>query len=340
MPTVLVIDDDPLVAVSVQEAVPSWTVLEAPDGATGIECVRAHRSVLDLVVLDMIMPHDGVMTCLQIRTEAPGLPILPFTGVASSYAAAATSFGSAPPLFKPASPAALAAALHRALGLKPPPLEATPVLRYLQDGAARSEQTVRLEQPAVLRAVVLASSEVLKAGLRSSVTAAGGWVRYATTRAATLNSGLGSLRSSLLVADSDIQAAAVEVAHTFQLPLLIVARTMAAAYHATKVAQGVVVEPVALRTMGEALVAVGSGGGYHDKLLTVLLAQTSLTKTEQAVAQLLLLGLKDAEIASRLVVAAQTVRMHKMHIFDKLSVATLEELNAWCETERLAWQHA
>ena len=110
--------------------------------------------------------------------------------------------------------------------------------------------------------------------MRSSVTAAGGWVRYATTRTATSNSGLGSLRSSLLVADSDIQAAAVEVAHTFQLPLLIVARTMAAAYRATEVAQGVVVELAALRIMSEELAAVGSGACYHDRLLTVLLAQT------------------------------------------------------------------
>ena len=126
----------------------------------------------------------------------------------------------------------------------------------------------------------------------------------------------------------------------FQLPLLIVARTIAAAYQAAEVAHGVVVEPVSLPTMGEALATVASGICYRDKLLAVLLAQTSLTKAEQAVAPLLLLGLKDAEIASRLVVAAQTVRMHKMHIFDKLGVATLEELNAWCETERIAWQHA
>ena len=115
---------------------------------------------------------------------------------------------------------------------------------------------------------------------------------------------------------------------------------MAAAYRATEVAQGVVVEPVALRTMSEALAAVGSGANYHDKLLTVLLAQTSLTKTEQAVAQLLLLGLKDAEIASRLVVTTHTVRVHKMHVFDKLGVQTLEELNAWFETERIAQHYA
>jgi len=292
------------------------------------------------VVVDMIMPHDGVLTCLQIRTEAPGLPILPFTGVAASYAAAATSFGCAPPLFKPASPGALAAALHHALGLRPPPFEATPVLRYLQDGAARSEQTVRLDQPPVLRVVVLASSEVLRAGLRSSVTAAGGWVRYATTRAATLTRGLASLHVSLLVADSDIQAAAVEVARTFQLPLLVVARTIAAAYQAAEVAQGVVVEPVTLPTMGEAVATVTSGLCYRDKLLAMLLAQTSLTKAEQSVVPLLLLGLKDAEIASRLVVATQTVRMHKMHIFDKLGVHSLEELNAWCETGRITQYQA
>ena len=119
MPTVLVIDDDPLVAVSVRDAVPDWTVLEAPDGATGVECVRAHRLSLDLVVLDMMMPHDGIMTCLQIRTEVPHIPILPFTGEAA-YAATASQLGCAPAVFKPASPGVLAAALYQAIGLAPP----------------------------------------------------------------------------------------------------------------------------------------------------------------------------------------------------------------------------
>src|SRR5262245_55836605 len=62
MPTVLVIDDDPLVAASVRSAVPGWTVLETYDGASGIALVREQGSSLDLVVLDVRMPHhDGVL---------------------------------------------------------------------------------------------------------------------------------------------------------------------------------------------------------------------------------------------------------------------------------------
>ena len=58
----------------------------------------------------------------------------------------------------------------------------------------------------------------------------------------------------------------MEVAHTFELPLLIVARTITTAYHATEVAQGVVVEPVTLRTMGEAVVLLGTAGRLHRKV--------------------------------------------------------------------------
>jgi DNA-binding NarL/FixJ family response regulator len=314
-------------------------VLEAPDGAAGLAYIRTHRSSIGLVVVDMLMPHDGILTCLQIRTEAPQLPLLPFTG-AAAYAAMAAELGCAPTLFKPASPNTLAAALWQAIRFRPPPLIASPLIAYLQQQAAASERAVQLQRQAVLRVVVLASSEVLRAGLQSSITAAGGAVRIATTSAAILQNGLGSLRVSLLVADSDIEPVAIDIAQMFHLPLLIVARTMVAAYRAAEVAQGVVVEPVSPQTMAESLTAVAAGTEYRDRLLDVLLAQTPLSSTEQAVGQLLLQGLKDDEIAQRMSQQPQTVRAHKTHMYAKLGVRNRNEFVAWVEAERLGRRRA
>ncbi len=334
MPTVLVIDDDPLVAVSVRDAVPDWTVLEAFDGASGVECVRANHRNLDLVLVDMMMPHDGIMTCLQIRMEAPHLSLLPFTGEAT-YVAAASKLGCAPALLKPASPRVLAAALHEALNLTPPSLPADPFLFYMHQHAAKSEHTVRQQRQAVLRAVVLASSELLRAGLEGSITAAGGSVRFATTSAAIIRNGLPELKVSLLVADSDIQASAIDLAQSFHLPLLIVARSLTAAYHAAEVTQGVVVDPVSPRTMAEAMNVVASGECYHDTLLTTILTQTTLTKTEQTVGRLVLQGLKDEQIAVRLSQAPQTVRTHLMHLYAKLGVHSRDSFLTWVEATRV-----
>jgi CheY-like chemotaxis protein len=125
MPTVLVIDDDPLVASSVRAAAPEWTLLEAYDGAAGIAVVRTHHSSLDLIVLDVRMPqHDGILVCVQLRTEFPDLPILPITGAIEAIPML-TGLGCLSPLLKPVPLDLLATALHAAIGTRPPPLSAS-----------------------------------------------------------------------------------------------------------------------------------------------------------------------------------------------------------------------
>src|SRR6266496_3614471 len=132
MPTVLVIDDDPLVAASVRSATPGWRVLEAYDGASGIASARTHRPSLDLIVLDVRMPqHDGILVCVQLRTEFPDLPILPITGAVEAIAIL-TGLGCMSPLLKPVPLDVLANALHAAIGTHPPPLAAEPLLPYVQ----------------------------------------------------------------------------------------------------------------------------------------------------------------------------------------------------------------
>jgi hypothetical protein len=80
MPTVLVIDDDPATADALRRVAPSdWTVATAPDGVAGLDMVRRRAPMPDVVVLDVQMPHDGVLTALQLRRQHPNLPIVPCT---------------------------------------------------------------------------------------------------------------------------------------------------------------------------------------------------------------------------------------------------------------------
>ena len=332
-PEVLVIDDAPSVALSVRNAVPAWKVYEAYDGVSGMALVRAHRSSLDLVVLDVRMPHDGVMVCVQIRTEAPQLRILPFTGAAESVAVL-SGLGCAPALLKPAPPELLTTALHQAIGLAPPPLPADALFPYVQQLAAQSEHALALRAHRMLRVVVLAASDMLRTGLREAISMAGGSVRLESTSAAVLRNGLAHLRVCVLVADAGMQVEAAELAEQFGLPLLIVALTMTAAYRAIEVAQGIVVDPVAPGTMAEALAAVAAGKGYRDAVLDELFTTTSLNETERAIGLLLLQGWQTDAIADKLKRQAQTVYYYRSRIYSKLGVTDLEGLRAWADSRR------
>ena len=76
---ILVVDDDPMVATTVQRVLrpEGYEVEVALGGAQALEQARAQRP--DLVVLDLMMPGiDGLEVCRQLRTEG-SLPILMLT---------------------------------------------------------------------------------------------------------------------------------------------------------------------------------------------------------------------------------------------------------------------
>ena len=80
MNTLLVIDDDPLIADIIQALDPNWEVLSARDGLRGLDMLR-HRVAAeqppDLIILDIQMPgFDGYDTCILIRAIAPTIPIV------------------------------------------------------------------------------------------------------------------------------------------------------------------------------------------------------------------------------------------------------------------------
>jgi DNA-binding NarL/FixJ family response regulator len=337
-PMVLVIDDDHEVAAQVQQAVPDWAVHAAYDGVSGIAFVRTHWEQLDLIILDVRMPHDGIMVCAQVTEEtrihgrSTPLRILPYTGAedASDMLAA---LGCAPTLLKPATRDLLRLRMYQALGLPATPPPANPLLPYLQRMAARSEYELTQQYQFTTKVAILGSARMLRSMLREAVTAAGGDVRIDSTSATNLEAMLAQLQVTVLVADSGAHAAATTIAHRCGLSLLVIGLTMSAAYRALDTAQGVVVGLEDTATLATALIRVAAGDTYHDPLLTTPFNQYKLSATEQTIASLLLRGWRTGAIATSLCLQLQTVREYRSKIYTKMSVTDVdqirERINAW-----------
>jgi len=81
---ILVIDDEPLVAGVMAEALQSEgnDVIVAGSGQEGLRAIE--DSLPDAVFLDIVMPGlDGIATLRRIREKAPDLPVIILTGGAS-----------------------------------------------------------------------------------------------------------------------------------------------------------------------------------------------------------------------------------------------------------------
>jgi two-component system response regulator MprA len=119
---ILVVDDDPMVATTVQRVLrpEGYEVDVALGGAQAIE--RAHANRPDLVVLDLMMPGiDGLEVCRQLRADGD-LPILMLTarsGTADRVKGLDT--GADDYLVKPFAYAELLARVRALLRRTPPP---------------------------------------------------------------------------------------------------------------------------------------------------------------------------------------------------------------------------
>ena len=119
---ILVVDDDPMVATTVQRVLrpEGYEVDVALGGAEALEQARAHRP--DLVVLDLMMPGiDGLEVCRQLRASG-SLPILMLTarsGTADRVRGLDT--GADDYLVKPFAYAELLARVRALLRRAPPP---------------------------------------------------------------------------------------------------------------------------------------------------------------------------------------------------------------------------
>ncbi len=78
---ILVIDDEPTALDLIRRILEmnGYQVLVAKNGLEGVEMFR--KQPCDLVITDMVMPiKDGLQTILDLRVEAPDLPVIAISG--------------------------------------------------------------------------------------------------------------------------------------------------------------------------------------------------------------------------------------------------------------------
>ena len=119
---ILVVDDDPMVATTVQRVLrpEGYEVEVALGGSAALEQARANRP--DLVVLDLMMPGiDGLEVCRQLRADG-NLPILMLTARSGTAdRVRGLDLGADDYLIKPFAYAELLARVRALLRRMPPP---------------------------------------------------------------------------------------------------------------------------------------------------------------------------------------------------------------------------
>ncbi|MGH6988915.1 MAG: response regulator [Stellaceae bacterium] len=123
MSTILLIDDDPLVAFTVERMLQGGghTVIRAGDGEKGLKILRDEP--VDLIITDIIMPvKEGIETIREIREYDTTLPVIAVSGgghgAGGNYLRMARALGATETLAKPFDQEQLLAAVNRCLGQK------------------------------------------------------------------------------------------------------------------------------------------------------------------------------------------------------------------------------
>jgi CheY-like chemotaxis protein len=102
--TILVVEDEDAVRALVQEILADggYRILEARNGAEGLEIARQHDGPIHLVVTDVMMPElSGPELVRRLRRERPGVPVLYISGYVGNHALCDDAPGGAVFLRKP-----------------------------------------------------------------------------------------------------------------------------------------------------------------------------------------------------------------------------------------------
>lgn len=120
MTTILLIDDDPLVAFTVERMLQGagHDIIRATDGEKGIKLLKESR--VDLVITDIIMPvKEGIETIREIREHDAKIPVIAVSGgghgSGGNYLRMAQALGATEVLAKPFDQDELLAAVNRCL---------------------------------------------------------------------------------------------------------------------------------------------------------------------------------------------------------------------------------
>ena len=123
MTTILLIDDDPLVAFTVERMLQGagHAIVRASDGEKGLKLLKEGR--FDLVITDIIMPvKEGIETIREIREHDAKIPVIAVSGgghgSGGNYLRMAQALGATEVLAKPFDQDELLAAVGRCLKKK------------------------------------------------------------------------------------------------------------------------------------------------------------------------------------------------------------------------------
>jgi CheY-like chemotaxis protein len=118
--TILLIDDDPLVAFTVERMLEGggFTVIHAADGSKGLKLLKSQK--VDLVITDIIMPvKEGIETIREIREYDTAVPVIAVSGgghgAGGNYLRMAQALGATEVLAKPFDQEDLLGAVKRCL---------------------------------------------------------------------------------------------------------------------------------------------------------------------------------------------------------------------------------
>jgi signal transduction histidine kinase/CheY-like chemotaxis protein len=122
---VLFADDEPLVREMAAEMVADlgYSVVTKPDGREALDYYRAHADTIDVVILDIIMPHLGGYDCfMAIKALNPGVKVLACSGyVVNNEANKMLENGALGFIQKPFSIKTFSKALESAIKTRPTP---------------------------------------------------------------------------------------------------------------------------------------------------------------------------------------------------------------------------
>lgn len=336
---VLVIDDDPAIAAMLrQSAPPSWIIESAADGTVGLDRIRRAAGEVHAVILDIQMPYDGVLTCIQIRRMAPRLPIIPCTAYAD-HVATLIDMGCQPAVLKPTTSEALVVAVTQALQRSPAHLSAHPVWRYLEVVARREEHAVRRARRQ-WAGIVMGATEMRLGMLVTLMDKAGSAVvaqgttadRDMLCRAAAQSS------VSFVIADERALHPGIALAQTIQRPLLVVTLVPSYGYHAWRVMQttgiggAVLVDPVSVPILRSVLGLMADEplARWRDPWLDWILTN-HFRQNERPIVEMIVSGAGNDEIAQHTGYRPQTVRSMRARIFTAIGHPGDGASNVMCE---------
>lgn len=318
---ILVIDDTPLVAERIRRLLPHDEVAAAYNGVNGLDYARSHQ-YLDLVVLDIRMPHNGIRVARQLREINRVLRILPFSDY-DRKDDVLQEIGCAPLVSKSVTDNQLVAAIRQALVMPVQPLPKTAIMNHYYDESQEAEDDLR--QSLSTTAALLVSSRTLMPVIEQALTQARSTVVAKTANARSLEPYLPAMKPKILVADAGSQSAAQTLAHAHALPLLVVGLSLADAYSAlVGDPQGVVFDLA--DGLHNALLALERGQRYRDPILAQALDEYELTEGQQSLIPFLLRGWEYKDIAKKVPLTAGTIRNYKLEIFKLFGVDDIGEL--------------